>query len=355
MRVTDEGEGATSSLGMFIAVAAAGLLALLFLFLLRGKRKRRSVEAAGRWVLVTGAASGFGRAVTRLLLEKRCRLFAVDLNKAQLLSEFGEEQGVITIVCDVTDPQQVSEMAKVVERELQGEPLFGVVNNAGIGLPPTSLVDHSEEEMLRVINVNALGMWRVSKALFPLLQLQDNDYSKSGPRKITTRRKTHLDKSVGSCIVNVTSVAGRVASAMMGSYAMSKFAGEALTDVLRQEMGPLGVRVVAIQPHFSDTGILGNARLKMEDQGGGSGSCHPLWDGMARHSLAWLQEKVKLLPAEQTAKEIVDCLFDPQCPSRVLVCWRKDRFALRFLWPLLSDRLRDRILLFQTLPPTTNK
>jgi len=83
--------------------------------------------------------------------------------------------------------------------------LFGLVNNAGIAIPPMAILDVPEEKLLNIIQINTIGMWRMTKCFFPLLE------------------KKAVDKA---CIVNVTSLAGLVAAPFNGAYSMSKFAAE---------------------------------------------------------------------------------------------------------------------------------
>ncbi len=83
--------------------------------------------------------------------------------------------------------------------------MFGLVNNAGIAIPPMAILDVPEAKLLNIIQINTIGMWRMTKSFFPLLE------------------KKAVDKA---CIVNVTSVAGLVAVPFYGAYSMSKFAAE---------------------------------------------------------------------------------------------------------------------------------
>jgi NAD(P)-dependent dehydrogenase (short-subunit alcohol dehydrogenase family) len=124
---------------------------------------------------------------------------------------------------DVTDAGDLAAAARAVEDALGGEPLRGIVNNAGIGIGgPLEALDL--DDFRRTVEVNTTGQLAVTKAFLPLLR-------RSGGR-----------------IVNMSSVGGRVAQPFAGPYIASKFALEGITDVLRVELLEWGIDVIAIEP-----------------------------------------------------------------------------------------------------------
>src|SRR5258708_19481752 len=127
---------------------------------------------------------------------------------------------------DVTDTASIARAREQVERALAGAPLAGLVNNAGIpAAGPLELFPL--DELRRVLEVNLVGAVAVTQAFLPLL------------------------KASRGRIVNMSSVAGRGALPFLGPYAASKFGLEAVSDSLRRELLPFGVRLVVTQPATS--------------------------------------------------------------------------------------------------------
>ena len=179
-----------------------------------------------RSVLVTGAATGIGRATAELLHARGFRVFA-GVRKAEDAASL-EAAGIRPLFLDVTDEQQVAAAAKAITDD--GGGLFGLVNNAGIAsAAPLEFVP--VPELRHQLEVNVVGQVAVTQAVLPLLR--------------ASRGR----------IVNVTSIGGLIAGQMLGPYNASKFALEAVTHVLRQELAPWGIEVVAIEPGVIATPI----------------------------------------------------------------------------------------------------
>jgi NAD(P)-dependent dehydrogenase (short-subunit alcohol dehydrogenase family) len=173
-------------------------------------------------VLVTGASTGIGEATALRLQQAGFRVFA-GVRKP----EDGERlraAGVTVIQpLDVTKQEDVEAAVATVERELDGGPLRGIVNNAGIGIGgPLEALDL--DDFRRTIEVNTTSQLAVTQAFLPLLR-----------------------KSKGR-VVNMSSIGGRVAQPFAGPYVASKHAIEAVTDVLRVELLEWGIDVIAIEP-----------------------------------------------------------------------------------------------------------
>ena len=179
-----------------------------------------------RSVLVTGASTGIGRATAELLQARGFRVFA-GVRKAEDAASL-EAAGIRPLFLDVTDEQQVAAAAKAITDD--GGGLFGLVNHAGIAsAAPLEFVP--VPELRHQLEVNVVGQVAVTQAVLPLLR--------------ASRGR----------IVNVTSIGGLIAGQMLGPYNASKFALEAVTHVLRQELAPWGIEVVAIEPGVIATPI----------------------------------------------------------------------------------------------------
>jgi NAD(P)-dependent dehydrogenase (short-subunit alcohol dehydrogenase family) len=189
--------------------------------------------AAGS-VVVTGASTGIGEATARHLRELGFDVFAgvrkqEDAGRAQAA-------GLQPLMLDVTDADSI-ESAR---RELEGERLAGLVNNAGIAVSgPLEFIP--VDEFRRQLEVNVVGQVAVTQALLPLLR-----------------------RSRGR-VVNISSIGGRVALPLLGPYAASKFALEALSDSLRREMRPFGVEVVVVEPGGIKTPIWDKGNQRADD------------------------------------------------------------------------------------------
>ena len=178
------------------------------------------LAAPARKVLVTGASSGIGRASVEYLAARGDRVFA-GARKDRDLDELGRLRNVIPVRLDVTQPGSVD--AAVARVRGLTDTLDGLVNNAG-SVVAGPLMDVTPEEMREQLEVNLVGVHRVTRAFFPLL----------------LAARGH--------VVNISSTGGRVAMPFMGPYVASKFALEAFSDSLRRELGPCGMKVSVIQP-----------------------------------------------------------------------------------------------------------
>src|SRR3954447_18806987 len=176
-------------------------------------------------VLITGASTGIGEATALRLDRAGFRVFA-GVRKpedGERLSAQGSNRLRVIQPFDVTKPGDVAAARDRVEAELGGEPLRGIVNNAGIGSggPLEAL---ALDDFRASLEVNTVGALAVAQAFIPLLR-------RSGGR-----------------IVNMSSIGGRLAQPFAGPYIASKFALEGLTDVLRGELLGWGIDVIAIEP-----------------------------------------------------------------------------------------------------------
>ena len=174
-----------------------------------------------RLALVTGASTGIGRATALHLASLGYEVLA-GVRRAP-----DAPQGTEPLLLDVTSEHDVNAAAHRI-----GDTLDALVNNAGIAITgPVEVIP--VEEWRRQMDVNLLGQVAVTRALIPaLLQARGR-------------------------IVNMSSIGGRVAGPLFGPYAASKFALEAMTDALRREIEPHGVRVVSVEPGGIATPIWG--------------------------------------------------------------------------------------------------
>jgi NAD(P)-dependent dehydrogenase (short-subunit alcohol dehydrogenase family) len=198
----------------------------------------------GKKALVTGAASGIGRAIALALAREGADLYLVDIDAANLDAAAREAAGlgvaVASRVCDLTDPAQISAM---VAAALSG---FGaldiLVNNAGVAYHGGTQA-MSAEQWARVLSVNLLAPIQLVRELLPTLQ---------------GRSEAH--------ILNVCSIFGLVAFRRLAAYQTSKYGLVGFTMALRAEYGRRHFGVTALCPGFVRTPML--ATFATDDPGG---------------------------------------------------------------------------------------
>lgn len=180
---------------------------------------------------MTGASSGIGWATVELLSSMGHTIFA-GARKPEDLQALKRFSNVIPILLDVTRPEDVA--GAVTSVGDRGLGLYGLVNCAGTGnLGP--IAELTVDEVHDVLAVNLDGAIRMVNAMFPFLR-----------------------ESRGR-VINISSIEGFLVEKLLGPYNISKHALEAYTDVLREEVAKLGVRVVIIEPGSFQTSIYDKA------------------------------------------------------------------------------------------------
>lgn len=182
-------------------------------------------------MLITGCDSGFGNLLARKLDKRGMRVLATCLTEQGAENLKKETSSRLqTVILDIGNSNSVQSAAKWVSDVLGGKGLWGLVNNAGTGMPGAPNEWLSRDDFARVLNVNLLGPIDVTLRLLPLIR-----------------------KSKGR-IVNVSSIVGRV-TICGGGYCISKFGVEAFSDSLRRELKSFGVQVSIIEPGYFQTGL----------------------------------------------------------------------------------------------------
>ncbi len=188
-------------------------------------------------VLVTGASSGIGAACVASLRGAGFEVVATVRSEADEQQLTAQYAGRVTVLrCDVTDAGQVAELG----RHVGDLALAGLVNNAGTAVPgPLEYLP--VEELRRQLEVNLVGQLAVTQVALPAL------------------------RRAGGRIVMVGSIADRIAGPMLGAYHASKFGLLGMTDSLRAELAPSGVRVVLVEPGVIATSIWNTGQSVGED------------------------------------------------------------------------------------------
>jgi NAD(P)-dependent dehydrogenase (short-subunit alcohol dehydrogenase family) len=175
-------------------------------------------------VVVTGASSGIGRSCVERMIQAGWHVFAT-VRKSQDLDRLQSEgsSDLTPLILDVTDSLTITRAAEKVAAELGESGLDGLVNVAGIGI--VGPIEYATRENLqRIFEVNVFGQIAVTQAFLPWL------------RRARGR------------VVNISSVGAHIAIPFGGLLSASKSAFGILSDSLRLELRPFGVRVVTVEP-----------------------------------------------------------------------------------------------------------
>ena len=200
---------------------------------------------SGRTVVITGAASGIGRALAQRLSAHGCPVAIADVDEVALKETEAALAGqTLARVLDVRDAQAQHAFADEV-RDWAPAPLGAVFNNAGVAVS-SSVLDTVPEDDDWLWDINFHGVVNGTRAFLPILAAQDS-----------------------GAIVNTSSVFGLVGMPNQSAYCAAKFAVRGFTDSLRQELSGTGVRAVNVHPGGINTNIVRNARFRKDPEGRG--------------------------------------------------------------------------------------
>jgi NAD(P)-dependent dehydrogenase (short-subunit alcohol dehydrogenase family) len=271
-------------------------------------------------VVVTGASTGIGEATAMHLASIGFRVFA-GVRKdsdAERLSGKGAA-GLEPVHLDVTDSGSIEAAAEKVREGTGDSKLAGLVNNAGIAVSgPIEFIP--VEELRRQLEVNVVGQIAVTKVFLPML------------------------RNAGGRVVNIGSIGGRVALPLLGPYAASKFAMEALTDSLRREVRQLGVGVSIIEPGAIATPIWEKSSAAAD---GLMNDMPPEAESLYGNLIAAVRDEAERIPERglppQAVAEVVEHALTARRPkTRYLV--GRDAKSRALVARFLPDRVFDRLV-----------
>ena len=185
------------------------------------------VAAAERVAVVTGASSGIGEATARGLAREGFNL-VLGARRQDRLAEVAQELGALAVPLDVRDLASIQTFVRTVEAKYPAVEIL--INNAGLAAGLQPLAEGSDDDWVQMMETNALGLLRVTKAMLPLLR--------RAPR---------------AHIVNLGSVAGFEVYPGGVGYTASKHAVRAVTRTLRLELLGEPIRVTEIEPGMVET------------------------------------------------------------------------------------------------------
>jgi len=241
-------------------------------------------------VLVTGASSGLGRAMTEMMAAKGYFVYA-GARKNKDIQELNAIENVQAVRLDVTKQNEIDAAVKTISDAGRG--LYGLVNNAGVVvLGP--LIETDENDFNFQMNVNVYGPYRITRAFAPL-----------------------IIESKGR-ISTIGSIAGTLSSATWGPYSMSKHAMEAFSDALADEMKRFGVKVSLIEPgtYQSRIGASAVKRMKQREQSLDGSEFKADMD----ENVEWLTTTLAQSgDPNEVAEMVLQALFDENPKARYLI------------------------------------
>ena len=199
-------------------------------------------QLKGKIVLVTGGASGIGKIMVRLLLERAAKVIIWDINElkiAETISEFSNKGTISGFTIDVSNVNQIKETALKVKEEIGAVDLL--INNAGI-VAGKYFHEHTTLDISKTMAINANAPMYITKEFLNEMLAQNSGH-----------------------ICNIASSGGLISNPKMSVYAASKWSLVGWSDSLRLEMEQLkkNINVTTIMPYFINTGMFDGVKSKI--------------------------------------------------------------------------------------------
>ncbi|MCL2277184.1 MAG: SDR family oxidoreductase [Treponema sp.] len=183
-------------------------------------------------IIVTGASRGIGKAVCTLFLEKGCTVYAFSRGGCDLI-------GVNSIICDITDGNSLKKSVELVY--LKENRIDVLINNAGAGISG-AVEKTTVQDAKKLFDINFFAQFETIKYVVPYMRSAKNGK-----------------------IVNIGSVAGAMHVPFQAFYSAGKAALEALSNCLRGELYPFGIKVTTVMPGDTSTGFTDAREKKFDD------------------------------------------------------------------------------------------
>ncbi len=249
--------------------------------------------------MVTGVSSGIGYAIAKELIAHDIRVFGSVRNEKDAL-RVTHELGMLLVplIFDITDEIAVRNAAQEVREKLQGEKLWGLINNAGIAVVGP-LIETPINEFRRQFEVNVIGQIQVTQSFVSLLGADKTLKGNSGK------------------IINIGSVSGKICKPFFGPYSISKYGVEAFSDTLRIELMIYGIDVVLVGPGMVNTEIW----HKNEDQVSESKLQKSVYAKPLLRFKSYIYRKVaqSALPTKTVGKLVYQILSNPHPKTRYVL------------------------------------
>ncbi len=278
------------------------------------------MENMPKTAVVTGVSTGIGRAIAKSLVDDGWRVFGSvrkESDGRDAHAALGE--AFTPLIFDVTDRAAIDRAAAQVKDALRGRTLDGLVNNAGVAVAGP-LRHLNLDDLQRQIDINVYGPVRVTQAFLSQLGA---DHSLTG---------------APGRIVNMSSIAGKIASPFMSPYAISKHALEAMSESLRRELIVHGIDVVIVGPGAIRTPIWAKADEMDVEQYKDT----EYYDVLVQMRSMMQTVGDQGLPAEDVGKLVLGILKGEKRKTRYPIL--RNKFMMWTLPNLLPKRLVDNMI-----------
>jgi 3-oxoacyl-[acyl-carrier protein] reductase len=196
---------------------------------------RPTNAVSGKTALITGASRGIGRAIALALADHGAQCLVLVARDSRRLAQVAtevEQRGAKAVILPLDLTQAVAVNVAIAQTWQQHGPIHLLVNCAGVA-HQAPFLQASLHQVQAELDTNLLGLYTVTRLV---------------ARRMVARRE--------GCIVNVSSLMGKVAAPTMATYSATKFAILGFTQALRSELAPHRVRVVALLPSLTDTDMV---------------------------------------------------------------------------------------------------
>ncbi len=286
----------------------------------------KSISPAGKSVFISGASTGIGHCCAIELATMGFQVFAGIRNTEDRIRLHAAHPNLIPVSLEITSEESIRQALNQVSAKLNGNALYGLVNNAGIAVSgPLEFIPVAE--LRRQMDINWIGHIAVTQAFLPLLR-----------------------QSRGR-IINIGSIAGLTALPFLGPYCASKFALEAITDAMRMELKPWGIQVSIIEPGSIVTPIWQKTQHAAKAAALG---LPPEFTELYGHAVTKVRQAsersaLKGIAPEAVAKAVIHALTAPKSKTRYAI---GTDAHLRRLLNGLPDLVRDWLILTKVGLPT---
>jgi short-subunit dehydrogenase len=263
---------------------------------LEGGEKQKMINGKAeveKIAVVTGSSSGLGFETSLLLAKNRFRTYATVRNadKAKALRDVSDKNKLPIQIMEMdvdSDKSVENAIGKIIE---ESKRIDVVINNAGYG-QEGSLEDLSMDEIKAQFETNLFGAIRVMKALLPIMRKQG-----------------------GGTIINIGSVLGRVAFPLFSAYHGTKFALEGVSESMRYETEPFGIKVILIEPLAVKSNFFRNIKVGQK----AAESSSPYASMVRTMNKAWDHVSEEATPPEEVAKVVLKAVTSEKPSMRYTV------------------------------------
>jgi short-subunit dehydrogenase len=277
-------------------------------------------------IIVTGASSGIGKATVIKLVESGYQVFGLarrydkllSVVPPELLSKEKNQELYVPIKFDITTPETFNDVLNTIFSKSTGNTIYGLVNNAGY-VEPGAIEDITMNNLRIQFETNFFGLMGFTKKVLPLMMQQ---YKAEGR------------------ILNVSSLAGLISLPLIGAYAATKHALEAVSDALRIEVWNTNIKIITINPGVIETNIYDVLKAKLDYMVKVNNNQSRF---IGAYNKYFTKQNYPGIKSSLVADVICGAISAPNPKQRYIIGSVKEKLAVR-LRPLVPDRLFNSLL-----------